>query len=132
TGGADQGTTTTTGAGPAGAGPVDSGPAGPNDPCTINAINAKSLPLAMTNAEYDRTVRDLLGESGSVSTIEGFLPDSSMAGFRYQPAPVSTLRQTQLGEAAKDRAQSAVTHLAQILPCDPATTGDVACGLQFI
>jgi hypothetical protein len=89
----------------------------------------------MTNAEYDRTVRDLLGESGSVSTIEGFGPDSwTDSGFRYQPAPVSMLRQTQLAKAANDLAQNAVTHLTQILPCDPAMTGGVpcTCGMQFI
>jgi hypothetical protein len=97
--------------------------------CVFDA--SASMPLAMTNAEYDRTVRDLLGESGSVSTVEGFGPDSRMeSGFRYQPAPVTALRQAQLAKAANDLAENAVAHLAQILPCDPAVTGD--CLEQFI
>jgi len=109
-------------------GTTDAGPAEPA--CALNA--GQSVPLALTNAEWDHTVRDLLGDTSATSTMEEFTVDPPEAGFRRELAPVDMHREVHYWKAALDLAQNAVGHLAGFLPCDPAVVGETACATQFI
>jgi hypothetical protein len=98
--------------------------------CAVNA--GTSVGLAMTNEEYDHTVRDLLGEATSISTAENFPSDDTKIGFHRVTAPVDMQHASLFGKAASDLAATAKTHLSQLLPCNPAQAGEMACATQFI
>ena len=95
--------------------------------CAVNA--GQSVPLILTNLEYARTVRDLLG----VSIADDFPPDES-GGFAFTRdiAPVSSIRLDSYAKAASNIAMAAKGRLAAISPCDPASAGEDVCANQFI
>jgi Protein of unknown function (DUF1592)/Protein of unknown function (DUF1588)/Protein of unknown function (DUF1595)/Protein of unknown function (DUF1585)/Protein of unknown function (DUF1587) len=103
--------------------------------CALNA--GQSTPLALTNFEYDNTVRDLLGDASMPSVVMGFTADPLEAGFQRNTAPVDMARTSQYVKAAENLALNAEGRLAQghfseVLPCNPATIGEDACATQFI
>src|SRR5260221_930665 len=104
--------------------PADAGMA---PACALNA--GQSVPLAMTNFEYDNTVRDLLGDTSAIATT--FAPDPLVAGFRAESATLSMSRTSQYVSAASNLAVNATAPLLQghldLLPCNPATDGEDAC-----
>jgi len=104
------------------------------DPCSSPNLNqisvGPSAPLELTNPEYDRTVRDLLGDTSSPS--EEFPDDTTDIGFRRDPANSDPTRVAHYTKAAGDIADAAIGRLDAILPCSPQTSGEDACAAQFI
>jgi Protein of unknown function (DUF1592)/Protein of unknown function (DUF1588)/Protein of unknown function (DUF1595)/Protein of unknown function (DUF1587)/Protein of unknown function (DUF1585) len=90
----------------------------------------QSTPLELTNPEYDRTVRDLLGDTSSPS--KEFPADSTDIGFRRDVAGADPTRIAHYAKAANDLADAAVGRLDSILPCNSAIAGEDACAAQFI
>ncbi len=117
-----------------GANPND--PASPNesDPSTAVAPGEPAfLPARLrrlTNAEYEATVRSLLGTSGSI--VDAFVPDARQSGFARNAAQiVDPLLARQMQEAADVHAAEFVsTRLPQEAPC-ATTTADQACARSF-
>ena len=107
------------GAGPAGAGGA------------TGAIGAVPL-RRLTNAEYDATVRDLLGDS--THPASRFPPDVNPRGFSNDVAMqlVSPSLAEMYASAARDLAGAAVTDLGALLGCDPAAEGELACVQAFV
>lgn len=86
----------------------------------------------LTRAEYDRTVRDLLGDDSRPA--RGFAPEEEMLGFDNNAASlqVTPLHAEQFMEAAEALAARAVEDLEALLPCDPGEIGADACARQFV
>jgi hypothetical protein len=94
-----------------------------------------SQPLWLTNHAYDNTVRDLLAVTLQPSIATGFPDDSKDIGFRRDVVESTTESQIRLAHfiRAKDAVLENVRgHIAQLLPCDPATVGEDACASSFI
>jgi hypothetical protein len=114
--------------------PASSG--GPGDgplACDSAAIQPGDAPARrMTRFEYNNTVRDLLGATGSPA--DAFPADEVSGIFNNQ---ASTLVVTELlaegyMTAAEDVAAEAVTDPDGLVGCDPVMDGEDACGAQFI
>ena len=120
----------TTDAGDAPAAP-DAGPA-PSLACTADGALASGPSRLLTRFEYDNTVRDLLFDD--TRPAAAFPAETSTLGFdnnaeAHRANP--TLVQAYL-EVAEDIAARAVAErLSALLPCDPASDGEVACGEAF-
>lgn len=83
----------------------------------------------LTAAQYDHTVRDLLGLDGGYSL--GFSPDERSGAFKSNgSAPVGELQVEQYLDAAEAVATDATADLTLLLPCD-AATGDT-CAEEFL
>ncbi len=103
----------------------------PDDPASL-CMDADVGPTALrrlTAAQYDHTIRDLLGLDGGY-TAE-FSPDERIGAFKSNGnAAVGELQVEEYMDAAEAVAIDATTDLAQLLPCD-AAQGD-ACAEQFL
>jgi hypothetical protein len=90
-----------------------------------------STPLRrLTRAEYDNTVRDLLGDD--TGPAQSFPADEEGGGFDLG-ATVSPLQFELYMNAAEGVAERAVVErLESLLPCDPAVVGRDACALELI
>jgi hypothetical protein len=89
-----------------------------------------SAARALTNSEYDRTVRDLLQDASGPAS--GFTDDQRIGVFRVAPAnQLSDMRIAQMAATAEQLAQNALARLSSLLPCDPAA-GEDACAKQFV
>jgi hypothetical protein len=99
---------------PAGAGPVDQGV-------------PDHVPLRrLTRAQYDNTVRDLLGLTGTPAA--GFGIDEQEGGFNANSrAPLKELQIEKYQQAAEDLAAKAVANLARLTSCAPPARTDTAC-----
>jgi hypothetical protein len=117
------------GAGPGGA--SGSGASTTQAVCTTLSPGASPL-RRLTQAEYDNTVRDLLGDTTSPATA--FPPDQRQGDFSNTAVAltVSPLLAQSYQSAAEALATTAVGHLSTIVPCDTAAMGEEACATQFI
>lgn len=93
-------------------------------------VSVAPTPLRrLTQAEYDNAARALLGTA--LDPAQDFPPDMPAAGFASNRGDaVSLLGVEKLMLAAEALAAEAVTHLASLVPCDPAQ-GNAACAAQF-
>jgi hypothetical protein len=119
-------------------GPSDPNNPNPNDPFTpmgadCTMPNPGSAPVRrMTRAEYNNTVRDLLGDT--TSPAQGFSLEEEALGFNNNAANLVT--SAALAEkymlAAEGIAQRATAPGANRIGCDPVALGNEACAKQFI
>jgi Protein of unknown function (DUF1592)/Protein of unknown function (DUF1588)/Protein of unknown function (DUF1595)/Protein of unknown function (DUF1587) len=87
--------------------------------------------FVLTNAQYNATVRDLLGDVSSPA--DGFEPDQEdQRGFVVPQEMPSDAKRAQFEAAADALATTAARQLDNLLPCDPAITGADQCLQQFI
>ena len=87
----------------------------------------------MSHDEYDATVTDLLGIPQSPG--QAFAPDNVVAGYdnNAEALAVSSLLADQYRTSAEGLAEEVVTnHLTEILSCDPAQLGELACAESFL
>jgi hypothetical protein len=122
--------TTPPGAGGA-TGPAPAVPSATGTAC--KDVQPGSSPLRrLTRAEYDNTVRDLLGETSGPARD---FPDEERAlGFDNNATTrsVSDLLADRYVVAAAKLADIAVAKLPTLLPCDPAGAGEQACLDMFL
>jgi hypothetical protein len=92
-----------------------------------------SAPLRrLTHDEYDRTVRDLLGDSSLPAAR--FPNDASPTGFDNEAARLGVgpqLAEAYFTAAEAIAGRAVAERLATIVPCDPAS-GEAACGARFV
>jgi hypothetical protein len=85
----------------------------------------------LTRAEYDNTVRDLLGEASNPA--REFPEEERASGFDNSSArTVSDLLADRYFDAAGKLATAAVTKLPTLLPCDPNAMGEAVCLDKFL
>jgi hypothetical protein len=105
----------------------------------VNDGVAKSLCVVdtpirrLTRFEYNRTVRDLLGDTSNPADV--LPPEEEVAGFNNQAAALtsSDLLIEQYMKVAEDVGARAVLDMNALLPeCDPGLDGDDTCALSFI
>jgi hypothetical protein len=85
----------------------------------------------VTGAQYDNTIRDLLGIEANLSV--DFVPDERVGPFTSNvSAAVTELQVEQYQSAAETAVELAVTDLSSLLPCDPAATGEDECAREFL
>jgi hypothetical protein len=87
----------------------------------------------LTHSQYNRTVRDLLGDTSLPAAA--FPPEDYINGFKnqYQAQSISPLLAEAYGAAAEKLAASAVRRLGgRLLSCKPNSTHDAACADRFI
>jgi hypothetical protein len=109
----------------------DTGPDGgaPQGLCGDPSVGATDL-RRLTGAQFDNTVRDLLGVEGNYSA--DFTPDERVGPFTSNvSAPVSELQVELYMAASESIAEEAVASMTTLLPCDPAAMGDDACAEEF-
>jgi hypothetical protein len=118
--------------------PASPAPGGvPSTSTTSPGACADTLGVAplrrLTRAEYDATVRDLVGVDARAAV--GFVPDEKLGAFDVNvTSPVSQLALDDYLKAADGIARQVVSNakaLAALLPCD-ARAGDAACARGFI
>jgi hypothetical protein len=99
--------------------------------CTTPSPGAAPL-RRLTQAEYNNTVRDLLGDSSNPAAA--FPPDQKVGAFSNTAISltVSPLLAQGYETAAEQLASRAIGNLAALSSCDTATIGEDACATQFI
>jgi len=113
-------------AGPSDAGMVIEAPAPP-----AGCVPDRPETFVMTNAQYNATVRDLLGDVSAPA--DGFEPDQvDQRGFLVPQEMPSDTKRAQFEASADALAMTAAGQLGKLLPCDPAITGADQCLQQFI
>lgn len=131
-GGVGVGGSGSTGAGGVGAGAAGGSGGGPTPiACDSAAATPPLRARRLTRAEYDATVRDLLGDASGPA--KGFSVDEKVGVFANNTiAPVTDLGVEQYQAAAEQLATTATepANLQRLLPC--ASTGDEACAVDFI
>ena len=110
-------------------GGADGGVGNPSLDCTAPEPGASPL-RRLTHAEYDNTVRDLLGDG--TRPAQGYAADANVNGFDNDASTqrVSPLLAEQYILGAEAVAARAVKNLAALLPC--SSTGTSACAQSFI
>jgi hypothetical protein len=111
--------------------PVD--PNNPSQPLDCSKPTPGASPVRrMTRAEYNNTVRDLLGDT--TQPAQGFALEEEALGFNNNAANLVT--SAALAEkymlAAEGIAQRATATGMNRIGCDPAALGNEACAQQFI
>ncbi len=102
---------------------------GPGDGPSLCELQIPDGALSrLTRAQYDNTVRDLLGTTGNPA--EGFPADDNTQGFEVGLTVPAVLAE-QYFDTAETLAEAAVADLESLLPCDPAT-GEDACAAEFV
>ncbi len=105
----------------------------------VNDTVAKSLCVVdtpirrLTGFEYNRTVRDLLGDTSNPADV--LPPEEEVAGFNNQAAALtsSDLLIEQYMKVAEDVSARAVGDMEALIPnCDPDLDGNDACASSFI
>ncbi|NUQ78285.1 MAG: DUF1592 domain-containing protein [Polyangiaceae bacterium] len=113
--------------------PGDPTPAGPQV-LNCDPIEPGDAPIRrMTRAEYNNTVRDLLGDTSQPAS--SFVPEEEALGFNNQATSlgVTQLLAEQMMNAAEAVAQKATSDLASLMPyCSVAAVGEDACAKLFI
>lgn len=119
--------------------PGQGGPAGVGGPGStltsedcLGGPRAAEAPLRrLSREQYANTVRALLPDSGEVTS--GFEPDERIGGFESNAViPVSPTAVARYRDAAETLAATALSHLANVVPCDPAGAGETPCAKSFI
>lgn len=101
--------------------------------CGGGPVRLANTPLRrLAHAEYENTVRDLLGESPPAA-VQRFPADPRVAGYdnSVNIAPTESLLEGYM-ESAETLAASIVAKLPNLLACNPQTAGEEACAGQFI
>jgi hypothetical protein len=119
---------------PPGSAPPGSTPPGPGAPMAppVGPSRPKAPLRRLSRAQYNNTVRDLLGDSSRpadaflVEEIPGSFAGSA-ALAQASPAAVEQYR-----TAAERLATTAVTNLATLLPCQPQPATEESCARAFI
>ena len=117
-------------------GEIGSRPAGEGEQaahCGDGQVHPGPSPIRrLTRADYDNTVRDLLGDTTRPATA--FPLEEEQYGFTNNAyvLTVSLLLAEQYEQAAEDLSTAAVQDLATLLPCDPAMVGEDECAKSFI
>ena len=105
----------------------------------VNDTVAKSLCVVdtpirrLTRFEYNRTVRDLLGDTSNPADV--LPPEEEVAGFNNQAGALtsSDLLIEQYMKVAEDVSERAVGNIGALVPnCDPEVDGNEACASTFI
>jgi hypothetical protein len=110
--------------------PVGADVASDSTPVSCPGIVGAGQALALTNSEYNHTVRDLLGDTSAPA--DAFIPNPIHFGFRANPVRgLSDVHLQQYAKAADQLAQAALARLDTLLPCSPMSGEDV-CARQFI
>lgn len=97
-----------------------------------STVTRPATPLRrLTRFEYNNTVRDLLGTS--LTPADAFPQDEVADGFSNNALvlTISSLHAERYTVASEALAAEAVTRLPDLLPCDPAVSGETACAEQF-
>ncbi|MGH9722030.1 MAG: DUF1587 domain-containing protein, partial [Bryobacteraceae bacterium] len=104
---------------------------------TVGAAPAKASPVVMrrlTHAQYNRTVRDLLGDQ--TSPASQFPPEDFVNGFKNQAETqsVPALLTEAYGAAAERLARNAFRNgdTGSLVPCKPLSARDAECRAQFV
>jgi hypothetical protein len=85
----------------------------------------------LTNAEYENSVEDVVGNTAPVDT--DFVPDARQSGFTLNDAQrVDSVLIKQLSGAATILAAQVRTNLATVAPCADPTNGAETCATAFI
>jgi hypothetical protein len=108
-------------------------PAEPNSDCTASVDPGPAFVRRVTHAEYDNTIRDLLGMPTTIG--DQFPTEEVRLGFDNNAAALSVspdLAQQYLTAAETLATAAVTTNMAKLVPCDPTTAGVDACGQQFI
>jgi hypothetical protein len=99
-----------------------------------NTTPAALLPTRirrLTNAEYENSVEDVVGNTQPVST--DFVPDARQSGFTLNDAQrVDSVLIKQLSGAATILAAQVRTNLTTVAPCADSSTQAEACAKSFI
>lgn len=124
------------GGGPTGGSPTGGNPTGgtggnpPPDGTPVDKLMPAGI-RRLTNAEYDATVRVLLGTN--LKPSESFAPDSRQDGFTVNEAQrVDPVLAKQLAAAAETLAAEAKGKIATFAPCADPNTQAEACAADFI
>jgi len=107
----------------------------PAEACTARGGPAAGEAPArlLTTYEYENSVRDLLGYEGEVT--EEFPPENKVDGFENNSDAhiASKLQIRKYMTAAEAISKDATSESVEdLLPCDPAVQGEIACGEQFV
>ncbi len=102
-----------------------------DDVCTTPSPGDAPL-RRLTQAEYNNTVRDLLGDSSNPAN--SFPPDQKVGEFSNTAISltVSPLLAQSYESAAETLAANAIANLKSLTTCDTTVTGEDACAQQFI
>jgi hypothetical protein len=93
------------------------------------AAPEESVLRPLTGAEYDHSVRDLLGDTSQPGRF--FPKEDTTIGFASAPT-MTSLAAEYLLVAAEKVAAGAVNRLPRLMSCDPATITDETCPTKFI
>ena len=134
TGGSATGTGSTTGTGGGGTGTGATTGNGFAAACAASkgVLNAGLTPARrLTRDEYNNTVRDLLGATGTPA--DGLGQDEKIGPFNSNAiAPIDELQVQQSSEVAGALAIAAQAKMATISPCDLATDTTTSCATKFV
>lgn len=84
----------------------------------------------LTNAEYNNTIRDLLGDTSRPA--DAFPPDEAIGGFENNTvAPITQDLVERYLEAAETLATRAITHIDSFAPC-PVNSKSLDCARGFV
>ncbi len=102
-----------------------------SDPSCVAPTPGAALVRRLTQAQYNNTVRDLLGDT--THPADSFPPDETAGTFSNNASSqtVSPLLAQGYQQAAEALAAQAVTNKAKLLPCDPSK-GEDSCVRQFV
>ena len=114
--------------GPGGSsGPGAGGPGGPAASGPVEHVPLRRL----TRAQYNNTVRDLLGVTGDAAQSFGL--DESEGGFAANSkAPVKELQIEKYQQVAEELAGKAIANMARLAPCAPPARPEAACLDEFL
>ena len=93
------------------------------------AVGASSQLRRLTRAEYNNTVRDLLGDS--TAPANAFSPDEKALGVAIG-GTVTNLLGEQFQDASEGLAANAATNLSAVTSCDPAQGGEDTCASDIV
>jgi hypothetical protein len=107
------------------------GPGPGNEPPPGPGELAHTPMRRLTRAQYNNTIRDLLGVTGD--TAGAFALDENDGGFASNAtAPVKELQLDKYREAAEDLANKATADMARLVPCAPPAKPEAACVDEFL
>jgi hypothetical protein len=117
-----------------GDGTVSTGAGGSQSPGAVGQARGDLAPTTLrrlTRAQYNNTVRDLLGLTGDVAASFGL--DEDEGGFAANAkAPVKELQLEKYREAAEELAVKALADLPRLAPCAPPARPEAECLDEFL
>ena len=93
------------------------------------AVGASDQLRRLTRAEYNNTVRDLLGDTSAPASA--FSPDEKALGIAIG-GTVTNLLGEQFQDAAEALGVYAASNLSVLTSCDPSTAGDDTCAADIV